>query len=79
MFIVNKVKSLLHKHIFSPKKEVDPAIAYNLWAETYDEQDNNLIIYLDNAVFTHIISNTAMVGKNIALQREAWDLFYRYQ
>lgn len=65
MFIVNKVKSLLHKHIFFPKKKVDPAVAYNLWAETYDEQDNNLIIYLDNAVFTHIISNTEMVGKTI--------------
>jgi len=39
-----------------PKKEIEAAKAYDLWASTYDEQENNLIVYLDEIVFDEMIS-----------------------
>lgn len=48
------------------KKEMDATQAYNRWAATYDDQPGNLMIYLDDEVFTTLMGSVAIENKVIA-------------
>jgi ubiquinone/menaquinone biosynthesis C-methylase UbiE len=48
------------------KKELRPAAAYDLWASTYDDQPGNLLMYLDELVFTAMIESINLQNKVIA-------------
>jgi ubiquinone/menaquinone biosynthesis C-methylase UbiE len=61
MSLASKLKYAL----FSPK-EKDPEKAYNLWAAGYDNQPGNLMLDLDEQVFSDIINNLQVTGKTIA-------------
>jgi ubiquinone/menaquinone biosynthesis C-methylase UbiE len=41
---------------FFPQKETDPRLAYNLWADGYDNQPGNLMLDLDEAVFSDLLA-----------------------
>lgn len=47
------------------QKDVLPADAYDLWAHTYDHQVGNLMLALDEEVFTGLLKKIAPEGKNV--------------
>jgi ubiquinone/menaquinone biosynthesis C-methylase UbiE len=65
MSFAGKVKRVLSNWMSFQKKGIAPASAYDLWASTYDEQTNNLIVYLDEIIFTQLIDNIALKGKTV--------------
>lgn len=40
--------------------------AYNLWADSYDDQPDNLMFYLDSRVFTGFLNRLDLQGKTVA-------------
>lgn len=63
MSIIRLIKQMLVNRFSAPKKEMEPADAYNLWASNYDEQTNNLLIYLDELVFNSLLDNANAANK----------------
>jgi ubiquinone/menaquinone biosynthesis C-methylase UbiE len=47
-------------------QEKAPESAYNIWANTYDSQPNNLILALDEAMFSSLITSSNFTNKIIA-------------
>ena len=58
MSIVGRIKSLLFQ-----QREKDPGAAYDLWAAAYDNQPGNLMLDLDEEVFSGLLYQTAIGGK----------------
>lgn len=48
------------------RRELEPAKAYDRWAADYDDQPGNLMIDLDEQVFSALLSGTALTGKYVA-------------
>lgn len=64
MLAFEKIKRRI-KDFFRPRNKIEPAIAYDLWATTYDEQTGNPIIYLVDILFNEMIANTEFENKII--------------
>lgn len=47
------------------KKEISPAVAYDLWASTYDDQPGNLIMDIDQEVFNSFLNTINLSGKTV--------------
>ena len=47
----NYIKNYLLKSLIKLKRETKPLNAYELWAETYDEESGNLMLYFDRILF----------------------------
>lgn len=62
ILLIRKIKQRLS---FSTR-DTDPATAYNLWCENYDEQPDNLVLALDEKVFRQLVSSISFNGKIIA-------------
>lgn len=58
------MKSKLLQQLFG-RKETAPAQAYNLWAAEYDQQPNNLMLALDEAVFSELLKDIDIKGKAV--------------
>ena len=57
--IINRIR-----RIFKPLLiETDPEKAYDLWASGYDAQPDNLMLVLDNEVFTGLLQNITLTNK----------------
>ena len=57
--IINRIR-----RIFKPLlTETDPEKAYDLWASGYDAQPDNLMLVLDNEVFTGLLQNITLTNK----------------
>lgn len=57
------------KKVFSglfPKKDTDSRTAYDLWADTYDNQPGNLMLDLDEQVFSELLKAVDINGKQVA-------------
>lgn len=63
MPLLNKLKQLLN---FFSAKETEPAKAYNLWSESYDDQPDNLMLALDEAVLCSLINTITFKDKIVA-------------
>jgi ubiquinone/menaquinone biosynthesis C-methylase UbiE len=63
MPLFNRLKQFLSP---SFKKELEPAYAYNQWSSAYDSQPGNLMLALDEQIFTELLSDTTIQGKIIA-------------
>jgi ubiquinone/menaquinone biosynthesis C-methylase UbiE len=61
MSIASRIKSFLFQ-----QREKDPGAAYDLWAAAYDNQPGNLMLDLDEGVFSELLNHTAVSGKIIA-------------
>jgi ubiquinone/menaquinone biosynthesis C-methylase UbiE len=63
MPIINAIKQL-----FQPDRqpESDPAEAYDIWAESYDNQPNNLMLALDQALFQELMAALSLGNSTIA-------------
>jgi len=46
-------------------RAVEPAEAYDLWAATYDDQPGNLILHLDEVVFSHLLAKVDLHTKAV--------------
>jgi ubiquinone/menaquinone biosynthesis C-methylase UbiE len=55
------------KHYLQGKRPDDllPADAYNLWSQDYDDQPDNLMLALDEEMFTRLIKPVPLKDKNI--------------
>lgn len=51
---------------FSPSKETEPEAAYNLWAANYDSQPDNLMLALDEEVFSALLNPVNLTDTVIA-------------
>jgi ubiquinone/menaquinone biosynthesis C-methylase UbiE len=48
------------------KREINPHEAYNLWAAAYDNQQDNLMLDLDEMVFSHLLQEMDIEEKQVA-------------
>ena len=55
-----KLKNLLFK-----ARNTGPEKAYDLWAESYDSQPDNLMLALDEQIFSELLLQTELTGKTI--------------
>jgi ubiquinone/menaquinone biosynthesis C-methylase UbiE len=53
------------KRIVNPSKDTDPATAYDLWAAAYDNQPGNLMLDLDEGVFSELLNTVSVSGRTI--------------
>lgn len=61
MSIASRIKSFLFQ-----QREKDPGTAYDLWAAAYDNQPGNLMLDLDEGVFSELLHQTTISGKTVA-------------
>jgi len=54
------------KKVFFDKKETDPKEAYDLWAACYDRQPGNLMLDMDEELFSGLLNEAAIGGKVVA-------------
>ena len=62
MPLLNTLKQLLHP---DRRPESEPAEAYDIWAQNYDNQPDNLMLALDRALCGDLLSTLDLAGKNI--------------
>lgn len=60
-----KLKRRLSTYLPSAK-ETEPASAYNLWAASYDSQPDNLMLALDEQLFSGLLKNVDVHNKIVA-------------
>ena len=51
--------------LFSRNTETDPAAGYDLWSGSYDQQPGNLMLDLDEAIFSNLLSEVNIRGKTV--------------
>src|SRR5262249_9628002 len=49
----------------TPARQLEPAAAYDLWAATYDNQPTNLILHVDEVVFSRLLGRVDLHNKTI--------------
>ncbi|MFI5131281.1 MAG: hypothetical protein ACHQFX_14865, partial [Chitinophagales bacterium] len=64
MRFFRKIKGKLMGSIRRPTI-IGPATAYDLWASSYDEQNDNPLVYLDEMVFTEMLAECRVEGKAV--------------
>jgi len=63
--MITKFKDLLHKTGLS-KSELAPEQAYEIWSANYDKQPGNLMLDLDERIFSDLIEHIDLRDKKIA-------------
>jgi ubiquinone/menaquinone biosynthesis C-methylase UbiE len=63
--MITNFKDFLHKTGLS-KAEMDPEQAYEIWSENYDKQPGNLMLDLDERIFSDLIDPIDLRNKAIA-------------
>ena len=62
MLILNKIG---RKFKALTQKDTEPAKAYNLWSEQYDQQPDNLMLYLDGLIINELLESKSISNKII--------------
>jgi len=57
---------LQNKRSLAAVTEKSVVEAYDIWAENYDSQPDNLMLHLDGKLFSQLISNVDIKGKQVA-------------
>jgi ubiquinone/menaquinone biosynthesis C-methylase UbiE len=65
MAILKNLRQYFAKYFFR-RRDTDPEAAYNLWAEGYDSQPDNLMLALDEEVFSGLLNHIDIKNKIIA-------------
>jgi ubiquinone/menaquinone biosynthesis C-methylase UbiE len=60
------IKNILRKPFARAQKLTNPEDAYNLWAASYDSQPDNLMLALDEHLFSNLIQGISLKEKMIA-------------
>jgi ubiquinone/menaquinone biosynthesis C-methylase UbiE len=67
LLMLNTLKNYLVKHAFPSRiKEKKSVEAYNIWAENYDNQPDNLMLNVDGTMFNTLLQNLNLTHKDIA-------------
>jgi ubiquinone/menaquinone biosynthesis C-methylase UbiE len=66
MQLLQKIKRYLSGIAAVKKEEANPAAGYNLWADNYDAQPDNLMLALDEMVFGELLSSIDINNKSVA-------------
>ena len=79
MLIFNKIS---HQLKGFTKRDTKPAKAYNLWSEQYDQQPDNLMLYLDELIVNELWGSISVLDK-IVLDfgcgtGRHWNKLYQY-
>lgn len=61
--VISGLKKLIRINHLKEKRSVE---AYDLWAENYDAQPGNLMLDMDEAVFTELLARVELTGKHVA-------------
>jgi ubiquinone/menaquinone biosynthesis C-methylase UbiE len=61
-----KTLTTYFKHGISPPSEKNAVEAYNLWAANYDSQPGNLMLDLDESLFSKMLSTLNLENKQVA-------------
>ncbi len=61
MTLIRKLK----QYLTAKSKEINPEKGYDIWAVSYDDQPDNLMLALDEAVFTSLVTGLELTGKKI--------------
>jgi ubiquinone/menaquinone biosynthesis C-methylase UbiE len=64
-YMITKFKDFLYKTGLS-KSELDPEKAYEIWSANYDKQPGNLMLDLDEKIFTDLIEQVDLKDKEVA-------------
>jgi ubiquinone/menaquinone biosynthesis C-methylase UbiE len=65
--LINSLKKYIKQHVFtSPVKEHEVVEAYDIWAENYDAQPGNLMLDLDEILFSKLIASVDIKNRNVA-------------
>ncbi|HEY8780545.1 MAG TPA: class I SAM-dependent methyltransferase [Mucilaginibacter sp.] len=65
--MIDTFKKYIKQHVFpSPIKERDVVEAYDLWSENYDMQPGNLMLDLDEILFSKLLTTLEIKNKDIA-------------
>jgi ubiquinone/menaquinone biosynthesis C-methylase UbiE len=65
--LIGTLKKYVKQHIFpSQVKEKEVVEAYDMWADNYDSQPGNLMLDLDELLFTKLLVNTDLKNKAVA-------------
>lgn len=65
--MIKTLKKYIQQHVFSPPvKESGVVEAYDLWSENYDSQPGNLMLDLDELLFSKLLNNIDIKNKHIA-------------
>jgi ubiquinone/menaquinone biosynthesis C-methylase UbiE len=82
MAVLQTIKSFIRRNM-ATISEKGSREAYDLWAENYDDQPDNLMFYLDSLLFTGFMTNIDLKGKNVADigcgTGRHWPLLYQQQ
>lgn len=66
MNTVKSIKNLFQNHFNNAgRKKLEPENAYDIWAESYDNENGNLMLYFDRILFEKFLANVNLTGKNI--------------
>ncbi len=58
--LIKTIQSFFHK-----EKDADPEKAYDIWAKEYDDQPHNLMLALDELIFTDLLKNVVVKDKQV--------------
>jgi ubiquinone/menaquinone biosynthesis C-methylase UbiE len=64
--LIGNIKRYIKKNFFTPDNEKGAAEAYNLWSSSYDHQPGNLMLDLDEEIFSDLLSSIDIRDKVIA-------------
>jgi ubiquinone/menaquinone biosynthesis C-methylase UbiE len=65
--MIEILKKYIKQHVFpSPIREKEVVEAYDLWSENYDAQPGNLMLDLDESLFSKLLNTIDIKNKNIA-------------
>jgi ubiquinone/menaquinone biosynthesis C-methylase UbiE len=62
MAAIQKLRRYLSDYLF-PHKETPPEEAYNLWSVNYDSQPDNLMLTLDEEIFSEFLNKISVTDK----------------
>jgi ubiquinone/menaquinone biosynthesis C-methylase UbiE len=65
--VIQTLKNYVKRHILPSRiKEKDSVEAYDIWSVNYDEQPGNLMLDLDETLFTKLLAGINLAGKDVA-------------
>lgn len=64
--MLNSIKNKLSRYLTGQRKETAPATAYDIWAQQYDAQPDNLMLALDEELFSGLMSIISFKDKVVA-------------
>lgn len=66
MLLVKEIKKYFFVDAFASITETEAAQAYDMWSTTYDDQPDNLMLALDEEIFSKLLESISLENKTVA-------------